>query len=236
MLNMNRTARVLFCTLFLAVVGVLSLQAQSDNSVDGVTVKDGQVYCLRGDQLELLTENIEFPFNVKVSTNGTFEVGGGRERQLREGQVIRRDGWLLDPSGSMQPVFDHVAMHAGQVVVVRDGQATPLTDTMVFPNDMNLAPDGSCRYQDGSRTRLMDGQLFRLDGTPIPSKDTITLKNGQVVVQRGGTLITLKPIQIMGMNDGTHVRGDGFILKPDGTTMQLREGQTILVDGAVVRR
>ena len=233
---MKRSACVLFCALFLAFVCVPSLQAQPDNSVDGVTVKDGKVYCMRGDQLELLTENLEFPFNVKVDTNGTFEVAGGKERQLGEGQVIRRDGWLLNPAGSIQPVFDHVAMKEGRVIVVRDGQAGPLTKPMIFPNNLNVAPDGSCVYPDGTSSRLMDGQLFRLDGTVIPGKDTVTLKNGRVVVQKQGTLISLLPIQIMGMADGTRVRGDGLIQKQDGTTTQLREGQTILFEGVIVRR
>jgi len=236
MLNINRSARVLFCTLFLAVVCVLSLQAQSGNSVDGVTVKDGKVYSMRGDQLELLTENIELPFKVKVDTNGTFAVAGGKGRQIEEGQVIRNDGWLLNPDGSIEPVFDHVAMKNGRPVVVRDGQAGPLTQTMIFPNNLNVTPDGSCAYPDGSHSRLMDGQLFRLDGTVIPGKDTVTFKNGRVVVQKQGTLISLLPIQIMGMADGTRVRGDGLIQNRDGNTAQLHEGQTILYDGVIAKR
>jgi hypothetical protein len=84
--------------------------------------------------------------------------------------------------------------------------------------------------------RLMDGQLFRMDGTPVDAKDTATLKNGVVVVQKDGSLIRLAPVQIMGMNDGTRVRGDGQVQKPDGTTSQLREGQTILIEGALLSR
>jgi hypothetical protein len=234
MLNMNRSACVLFCTLFPALVCAPPLQAQPDNLVDGVTVKDQTVYCLRGDQLEVLTENLELPFKVRVDTNGTFQVADGKERQLEAGQVLRRDGWLLNPDGSIQPVFDHVAMKEGRVIVVRDGQAGPLTEPMIFPNKLNVAPDGTCAYPDGSHSRLMDGQLFRLDGTAILSKDTVTLKNNRVVVQKEGKLITLLPVQIMGMNDGTRVRGDGLIQKHDGTTTQLGEGQTILVEGAIV--
>ena len=55
------------------------------------------------------------------------------------------------------------------------------------------------------------------------------------MVQKEGTLIRLAPVQIMGMNDGTRVRGDGLIQKGDGTTIQLHEGQTILIEGALVK-
>jgi hypothetical protein len=74
----------------------------------------------------------------------------------------------------------HVTMQNGQIIVVRDGAATTLTEPMRFPNNLRIAPDGSCNYPDGSPSRLADGQAFRLDGTTIPAKDAVTLKNGWV--------------------------------------------------------
>ena len=228
---MNRITCVLFCAGLLPVVCAPSLQAQTDDSVDGVTVKGEKVYCIRGEQLEVLMDDLKLPFDVEVNTNGYFKVASGQERKLEEGQVLRRDGWLLNPDGSVWPVFDYVAMKEGKVIVVRDGQAETLTEPMTFPNNLNIAPDGSCVYPNGSRARLADGQLFRLDGTSILTKDTVTLKNGRAVLQKSGTLITLMPSQIMGMNDGTRVRWDGTIMNRDGTMTQLREGQTVLIEG-----
>jgi RNase P/RNase MRP subunit p29 len=226
----------LICLLTLAVVSVFSFRAQAGDEVDGVTVKGDQVYFLHGDSREILADNLKFPSEVEVTTNGTFTVAKGKERRLGESQIIRRDGWLLNPDGSVEPVFDHLAMKAGQVQVVRDGQAETLTKPMSFPNGLNVAPDGSCVYPSGASTRLQDGQLFRLDGTPILSKDTASLKNGHVVVQKDGTMMPLADVQIMGMNDGTRVHGDGLIEKRDGASFHLREGQTILIDGALINR
>jgi len=124
-----------------------------------------------------------------------------------------------------------VALKDGKVIVVRDGQTETLTKTITLSSHMQIAPDGSCVYPNGSSARLVDGQIFRLDGVSVPSKDTVTLEKGQVVVQKSGKLISLKPTEIMGMNDGTRVQWDGTVIKPDGTTTQLREGQTILIDG-----
>lgn len=231
MMNMNRIACVLLCSGFLPLVCAPALQAQTDSSVDGVTVKGEDVYAMRGEQLELLTDNLKFPLEIEVITNGSFKVGTGQERKLQEGQVLRRDGWLLDRDGSIWPVFDYVAMKEGKVIVVRDGQTETLTKSMTFPNRLNIAPDGACVYPDGSHAHLADGQLFQMDGTPIPTKDTVTLKNGQVVVQKSGTLIPLQKAQIMGMNDGSRVQGDGTIINHDGSIIQLREGRTDLVEG-----
>lgn len=220
----------------LVALGLFPLPASAADSVEGVTIKDGKIYSLKGDQQALLAENLKFADKIEVSTNGTFKVDDGKERKLGEGQILRSDGWLLDTDGSVTPAMDHVAMKSGKVYVVRDGQSSSLTQTLQFPNGLIIHPDTSCIYPDGASTRLMDGQLFRLDGTAIPARDTISMKNGHVIVQKDGKLIPLLPVQLMGMSDGTRVRGTGLVEKGDGTTLQLREGQTILVEGALVRR
>ena len=230
---MNR----IFHFVLLAFVCTSSLHAMAgDGGADAVTAKNKQAFAMQGHQQEALTAELNFPDEVVVNTNGTFTVGKGKERELQAGQVLRRDGWLVNQDGSAQPVVDHLAMKEGRAYVVRDGQAAPLTATMVFPNGMSVAPDGYGSGFPGGRNRLIDGQLFRLDGTSIPGKDTVTMKNGRVVVQRDGTQIPLAPVQLMGMCDGTQVRGDGYIQKQNGSTLQLREGQTILIDGAVYGR
>ncbi len=227
--------RIIF-HLVSVLLGVNVFQAWADDSGEGVTVKDNKAYVVRGDRLEVVTQLLNFPFEVQINTNGVFQVANGKERNLKPGQILRRDGWLLNPDGSAAPVFNHLAMQFGNVVLVRDGQLEPLAKPMRFPNKLFVNPDGTCVYPDGSRTRLMDGQLFRLDGTAVPAKDVVTFKNGRVVVQKGGKLISLAPTQIMGMNDGSRLQGDGSIQQRDLTWTKLREGQTVLIDGPLVNR
>jgi hypothetical protein len=234
-LSKRRTGCLLFCLGLLPVVYGPSLPAQIDDSVDGATLRDGQAYTLRGQELEPLTNVVKLPFEVEVYTNGTFTVAGGKERKLLEGQIIRRDGWLLNTDGSIQPVFDHVTQQTGQLLVVRDGEPAAISETMTFPNNLTIAPDGWCNYPSGAHARLADGQLFRLDGGSVFAKDTATLMDG-VVVQKDGKLIALHPVSIMGMNDGTKVYGTGFIQLPDGTMFPLQEGQTVFIEGRAARR
>jgi hypothetical protein len=234
-LSMKRSHCPHFCLVLLLVMGAFSLRAKADSAIDEATIKGTQAYGIRGEQLDALEDVLKFPFEVEVNTNGTFKVSGGRERKLQEGQVIRRDGWLVNPDGTIRPVFDHVGMIAGRVTVVRDGQAQTSTERMVFPNGLTIDPDGSCVFPDGNRSRLADGQLFRLDGTSIPPKDSATFKNGRVVVQKSGTLIALDPtlasVQAMGMSDGSRVQGNGTIRRQDGTIIPLPEGKTVLFAG-----
>ncbi|MDD5139755.1 MAG: hypothetical protein PHY43_05775 [Verrucomicrobiales bacterium] len=214
-----------------------SLLAQTISPADSVTFKDNKTYVIQGDQRELITTNLQFPHDVEISTNGTFTVGKGKDRKFEEGQVLLRDGWLLSPDGSFQPVMDHVIMKEGRVLIVRDGQAENLKQTMVFPNNASVTPDGYYTYPTtGRRARLNDGEWFQLNGTPIPTKDAATMINGQVVMQRDGSRISLQPVLIMGMNDGTRVSWDGTIQPPTGPAYKLREGQTVLIVGQHIER
>src|SRR5580698_3487203 len=97
---------------------------------DGATIKQGKPYSIQGNDLELITNMLELPFNIVVTTNGNFTVGKGKERALSEGQILKSDGWLISPDGSAEPVFDHVAMSGGKVVLVRDGVSQSLADPM----------------------------------------------------------------------------------------------------------
>jgi hypothetical protein len=228
--------RILYLAL-IAIVCALDLRAQDSSVPDAVTFKDNQVYAMRGDNVEALTESLKFPSDVVVNTDGHFTVAGGKERQLITGEALRSDGWLVEPEGSIQPVFDHVAMINRQVYVVRGGEATVLRDPMVFSNNITINPDGTGANLPAGNLHLVDGQLFRLDGTPIPAMDSVSLINGRVVADRyGAVLPPLSPGQMMGMDDGTKVFGDGTIQKLDGTTVKLHEGQTILINGAVYGR
>ncbi len=235
-LNASRIAAALLWLGLLPAICAAAPAARTDNTVEAVLVKSEQVFAVRGEQLELLIEPLRLPYEVVVNPNGIFTVGDGKERRLQEGQLLRRDGWIQSADGSIEPVFDHVVMSAGRVMVVRDGDAAPLSETIRFGNNLQIAPDAWCDYPSGAHARLADGQLFRLDGSSIFARDTAALKNGQLVLQKDGKLISRSPLQITGMNDGTKVRGDGYIIEPDGTTLQLQEGQTVLIEGRAARR
>lgn len=198
-------------------------------------MKDGKAFSVRGQELEVLKKVLKLPFDVEVYTNGTFKVAGGKERELHEGQILRRDGWILNTDGSIEPVFDHVTQETGQLLVVRDGEPASIGEEMTFPNGLTIFPDGWCNYPSGAHARLADGQLFGLDGGAVPAKDTATLIDGVVVVQKDGMMISLNPVNIMGMNDSTKVYGTGFIQSPDGTMFPLEEGQTVFIEGRASR-
>ena len=204
--------------------------------VEKVLNHDGKVQAQIGGQLQPMKAAVAFPNGVVVNTNGAFKVAQGKERKLEKGEAIAADGMLHKPDGTVMPVFDHYISKGGRVYLVKDGDApTPITQNVTLPDRSVLSPDGMLRVGGGRIQRLLDGQTLRLDGNVIPSQDTVTFKNGKVVVQKDGALIPVA--SSITMNDGTKVMANGTMISFDGKkTTKLKEGETITLPGAVLRR
>ena len=225
------TLRALVIIQFFVSANTVLLFAQANSFSDGVICRTNRTLLQHGAEWTLLPAPMTMSGGIKVLTNGTFRVNEGKIRSLGAGQILRADGTLLNPDGSVMPVFDHIAMDKGTVMVFKDGEGAGLTAPLTMPDGSVINPDGS--YARGTRnSRLVDGQLLTLDGASMGGLDTITLRNGKVVVYKSGALIRLEsPVQIMGMYDGSRVRADGLVTFRDGTTTQLIEGQTMTFEG-----
>ncbi len=218
--------------VWLAILAAgLGLTLPALAEVQSVFCKGGKFWVVVDGATSEISSEVKLPHEVIVNTNGMFIVDKGKERKLEEGQRIGMDGMLLSTNGSIGPVYDHIAVKGGRVLVVRDGVATALTAPMSLPNGAVFKPDSSMIKPGGMQVRMVDGQLFNIDGTPIATRDTISMQSGKVVLQRDGSLMTLLPIQVTEMSDGTRVTGTGLVTYRDGRKVQLTEGQIITVAG-----
>jgi hypothetical protein len=222
----------------LGCVGITAATGQTTDasSVQRVTAQDRKLLVSTGGQFTVTTNLVKLPFDIVVSTNLTYRVGEGKDRPLKDGQVLNADGTLLNPDGTTHPVYDHVTMNRNRILVMRDGDYSPLTGPLKLGDGSQISPDNYLRKPTGERFRLLDGQVFRLSGAAVAGKDTISLVNGQVVVQKDGSSFKVPHGSTLMMNDGTKVFGEGYALKRDGSRVTLVEGQTLTVEGVVVRR
>ena len=207
--------------------------AESDKPAERALMKDGKMFAVQEGKTEEMKKNVLLPNDIRVSTNGTFTVKSGKTRQLADGQVLDSEGMLTSSDGSVVPVIDHIAMKNGRLLIVRDGDSSPVDREIALPDGSKILPDQSIRTPDGRLKRLIDGDLLKIDGQPLPATDTISLQNGKVVVQKDGSLLNLRPEQTMMMNDGTKAFGTGTVIMKDGSTVTLTEGQIVKVEGVI---
>lgn len=224
---------LLTAQLFLAVAAShASTPAQALPPAEAVIGYTNRAFILHGNETTPLVAPLSLPRGITVFTNAAYQVKDGKLRHLKEGQILRADGFLLNPDGSTEPVRDHLVMKGAQVWVVKDGVAKALTRPLTLPDHTVIQPDGFYARPNGRFARLVDGQLLTLQGVPITGLDTITLRNGKTIVYKAGAVIPLKsPNEIIGMYDGARVSAQGLVTFPNGESLQLAEGQTIAVPG-----
>ena len=214
-------------------VGLTAVGAEIVTKAETATFKKGRVlYPDQGMQVEA-TNDLSVATDVVIHTNGVFNVKKGKNRQMLEGQIIDAQGMLTSPDGSVVPVVDHLVVKGGRVQLVKDGDGSPLTGEFALPDGSRIAPDGSIKGRDGRLRRMLDGQLLKLDGSAIPVTDTVSLKEGKVVLYKDGGTVELRRGQFMAMSDGTRVGGDGTVVRPNGTKVILKEGEILKLPGVI---
>lgn len=205
--------------------------ADIETKAESVLFKESKVSARADGKDFQPTNTVVLPNDVRVHTNGVFTVGKGRERHLKAGQGIDSAGMLASPDGTLVPVIDHLVMLNGRLNLVKDGQAQVLSREYKLADGTVLQPEGTMRGAGGLTRRLLDGQVFKLDGSALESVDTVTRIKGEIILQKDGGRITLKPGQVMMMSDGTKVGGDGTLTKPDGNKTTIKEGQVLRIEG-----
>jgi hypothetical protein len=118
-------------------------------------------------------------------------------------------------------------------VMYKDGVATEVTGLLQLSDGSSIVPEGVITPHGGAPRRLLDGEIFKLNGGSVPARDTITMKNGKVIVQKDGSQFTVEPSRSVTMNDGTKVLSDGKIIKFNGDDLTLSEGQIYTLEGVV---
>ena len=219
----------------LLVVMALTLVTTSivadETKAESVLFKASRI-AARADGKEFQPTNTVLLANdVRVGTNGSFTVGAGKKRQLREGQGIDTSGMLASPDGTLVPVIDHLVMLKGMLNLIKDGESQVLSREYKLADGSVIGSDGTVRGADGRLRRLLDGQIFKLDGSAIGTADTVTRIKGEIVLQKDGGRVTLRPAQTIMMSDGTKVSGNGTVTKPDGTRVTIKEGEIVRIEG-----
>src|SRR5690349_8071606 len=111
-----KVVRILLVISFGLLASSQSLFAQGGANIL-LMARTNTTLLQQGSDWVPLGEEPTLPGGVKVFTNATFQINDGKIRTLREGQMLRGDGYLINPDGSTMPIFDHIAMKGGLAIV-----------------------------------------------------------------------------------------------------------------------
>jgi hypothetical protein len=218
------------------LVSIFSVAAAAPiTGADKVQLQSGKVVVMQQGKATFAKADVALPHSIVIDTNGVYTVNRGKKRQLLEGETLDRNGMLLKADGSIIPVIDHVTMNRGRVMVMKDGDLSELKDRITLGDGSVITADAYIATKQGTKRRLLDGELFKLQGGALPARDTVSLDNGRVTVQKDGSQLVVESGRTITMNDGTKVFSDGTVVRFDGTQVKLREGDTLVIEG-VVRR
>jgi hypothetical protein len=71
----------------------------------------------------------------------------------------------------MEMKEDMVVMKSGKMMVVKNGEMSPMDMVMTLSNGTKVAMDGTITMPDGTSRMLMDGEAMTLDGEMTTIED-----------------------------------------------------------------
>ncbi|MBI1842274.1 MAG: hypothetical protein HYR88_15670 [Verrucomicrobia bacterium] len=204
-------------------------------SVPCVRMRSGRVEVLRAGIQAPLLRALRLPNEIELHPDGVLLKRGAPIGKLAEGERLFMDGALFRPDGSMTYPQEHFVRVKGKLMRVVQGVAEPVPPGQQLENGTWIGEYGRMIMPNGYASHLQDGQIFQPDGQELRAWDTITYRDGRVVLFKDGSLIPLPPGRTMVMNDGTLVRGDGSLLRHSAARAYASEAPVRLSDGDLVR-
>ncbi len=207
------------------------LAAQVLHTTDHLVLQKGRLSLVTNGEAAPAKESVTLPNGMEVMTNGTIRLPNGDERKLKEGQQVTRDGYYIEPNGLLVEMQDHLMQKDNHLMLVKDGDLQPVHQDITLGDGTRVTLAGVVIARDGRKVRLQDGQMMALTGQRLQAHDHATMIDGEVRLQKDGSILPLPPDRTMVMSDGTKIKGNGEVAYQNGKKFTLQNGQRLTVDG-----
>jgi hypothetical protein len=87
-----------------------------------------------------------------------------RARNTRPYFRKRKEVRGMDKMNNMQQ--DHILMQNGKVMIMRNGEMTPMEEEMTMPDGTKVMIDGTVMMPDGTTRMMAEGETMMIQGVP----------------------------------------------------------------------
>jgi len=211
-------------------------------TTDHYIFRGGKMMLVKDGEPQILQADITFPSGSKLLKHGHVVKKDGAKHILKEGEKLDINGnFIVDKSKSDYDEKNHLVMKQAKVFQVKDGKEFPLTAEVLMPDWSKIYPDGTVEKQNGTKTKMKDGERFNMEGEPMSkistgttastaapantSQTLITMKAGKLVILMSGKELPMSKERIL--NNGTKIAIDGNVSRKDGTSFKMKEGDKV---------
>ncbi len=224
--------------ILLKAAKVDSKDINDRKTMDHYIFRSGKMMLVKDGEPQILNQETAFTNGNKLLKHGHLIKKDGTKHILKEGEKIDMDGnFIVDKSKAEFDEKNNIVMKQGKVMVVKDGKESIMASEMLMPDWSKIYPDGTVEKQNGTKTKMKEGERFNTEGEPMSKINTgftgTTTTTQTVVVYRTGKMIVLlgdKEIPLSKeriLNNGTKIMTDGTITKKDASSFKLKDGEKV---------
>ncbi|HVD98163.1 MAG TPA: DUF6799 domain-containing protein [Cytophagaceae bacterium] len=214
---------------------------------DHYIFRNGKMMFVKDGDPQILQQDIAFANGSKLLKHGHVIKKDGTKHILKEGEKLDMDGnFIVDRSKSEYDEKNNIVMKMGKMIQVKDGKEIPMTSEILMPDWSKIYPDGTVEKQNGTKTKMKEGERFNMEGesmaklntgytgptvastTKTPTTTTTTTATTTSVPATTQTLILLK--------GGKTVIQMGAKEIPMSKERMLNNGTKIATDGTVTKK
>jgi hypothetical protein len=116
----------------------------------------------------------DYAFDNKPVNNATVPDTTNQKNDRSQAGTAKADTTIAKLNDKLS---DRVMMKDGEMLVVKNGESTKLTDDIELPSGQVVTADGTVKKKDGTSVKLKDGQYIELKFAPAKKDAAATKRN-----------------------------------------------------------
>jgi hypothetical protein len=215
-------------------------------TTDHYIFRGGKMMLVKGGEPQILQNDVAFANGSKLLKHGHITKKDGTKHILKEGEKLDTEGnFIIDKSKADYDEKNNIVMKQGKMVQVKDGKDLPMTSEILMPDWSKIYPDGTVEKQNGTKTKMKEGERFNMEGetmskintgytgSPVVAStnkttSTTTVTNNTTAPSATQTVITMKGGKLIIQMGAKEI--------PMSKERILNNGTKIMTDGVVNRK